>query len=74
MSKTRRPPEILRKSHPHLDSDERAKRKRELLDALDEAGDEDEQDAGIDDNGNKEDFRREAHGRPIAQPDGEDDS
>ena len=46
MSKTRRPPDILRKSHPHLDNDERARRKRELLDALDEAIEDDDGDAG----------------------------
>ena len=43
MSKTRRPPDILRKSHPHLDVDERAKLKRELFDALDEAADDDDE-------------------------------
>lgn len=41
MSKTRRPPpEILRKSHPHADTDERARAKRELLDELEDAMDE----------------------------------
>jgi hypothetical protein len=51
MSKTRRPPDILRKSHAHADVDERARGKRELLDALDDAMDEvpdEEADAGGD--------------------------
>ena len=44
MSKTKRPPELLRKSHAHIEVDERARAKRELLDALEDALEDDQVD------------------------------
>lgn len=64
MSKSRRPPDILRKSHAHSPGDTRARDKRELEQAIDEI---DVTDA--DDDGDAEsEARKRRRGRDRAGP------